>query len=961
MHLKKFIFNSFEGNTLLNHAKGQYKELLLNSEIQEVGYFSSPFSSIKDGLVDVEFEGRSIYDALGRANNDPLSLDVDYVQINEIPIEQGDYYLNGNATQASTIQLFSSNHQYGALQIPQGRFSLPISLKACDVLYCESQEETTIEDLCLTLNPTQEYPSEPKHSHINSVYVSQRNMINKEILLRGIPSDLYTIDIIDGRECLNIPSSNVSLLCTTRGKILQGAFKPNTRYTLKYVGRVVKGTQLLFRIVYIDGTVEYSDYTTGDGFLDYTKLTQSNKSIDYIEFFYNETSNISYIDLNSIMLYEGSSLEVYEPLEEKQELNITLRQNTQYKDTIEKFEDKFYHVQRVSENGDTLNSFIYTKLDYHEITTRELQTLITTDADNVRPNIKIRNTGYPVKLVSNNSYNIKCTSNEDVRCKINGEVITKNENNEFIYTTPNIINDNYIRFIGNGNVINPIVTLGEGHINLNTYYNGVKSVGRECKNICDHIEVVTGSLDRFSGDILVGGTYNNYITTSGYIKVNVDETYKASCQYGNTIIEASIFVFNEAKELIAYAMEGSCTIPENGKFVRISANLSGYTSDKANFKFMLNVGIDNLPYEDFYIRPKFKLDGVVDGIAVDTIQFELDAPLIGLYGNDVLRDKIMVKNDHLVVERVFKKLVINDTSYSSMVISQKDENPEIVRIAINQENDYTNLFNDIACVSDFLPASATSSNECFSILNTTSQIILLLHASRFESIDEQGVKSWLKNHPITIYYASKEKEYITLEYGLPNGEVYMLNSDNIQLRYEDDIIPRVNISILTNFDRLQYNIPKRLLSCKNIKDRMYWDEAKGYYCIEKKLNSFSITKDNVYSDYTQDDFLTVSYVRNAIMDGKDVIYDNINFLCYDKNVQLNLFPDFTKASIFVGWDNSYVVVRTNLTLEEYLNYIAKNPIRVVYELESYETIDLTQYNTRGGLIVPPIEEVERYD
>lgn len=150
-------------------------------------------------------------------------------------------------------------------------------------------------------------------------------------------------------------------------------------------------------------------------------------------------------------------------------------------------------------------------------------------------------------------------------------------------------------------------------------------------------------------------------------------------------------------------------------------------------------------------------------------------------------------------------------------------------------------------------------------------------------------------------------------------------------------------------NKITFALPHPLRKVKNYADRLYWDEDKGHYCIERKIQNAIIEK------FT--DSLGTLYINPVVSNANGIDYDR----CYGGNNYItskipacgwNGSPSKTNYGIGI-YSNGTIRCYTNRdyttgSLEE-VNSIIGDGIDFLATLTSPEIIDLPQYNEKKFL------------
>ena len=161
----------------------------------------------------------------------------------------------------------------------------------------------------------------------------------------------------------------------------------------------------------------------------------------------------------------------------------------------------------------------------------------------------------------------------------------------------------------------------------------------------------------------------------------------------------------------------------------------------------------------------------LDGSKVNGIKLYINEPLRGI--GDV-KDRLCIKNGKLMVERNIAERIVDDTTPINMSIT----NDEFTRFTVYHEGVRYPDHKLIKC-SGFPTRGDLLYAE--TILLNTDNIVFAIANARLKSIDVEGFKEWIKEHPQKVQFkVSTTYEEVTNEYGLPivfegyeNGIVYI--------------------------------------------------------------------------------------------------------------------------------------------------------------------------------------------
>ena len=164
-------------------------------------------------------------------------------------------------------------------------------------------------------------------------------------------------------------------------------------------------------------------------------------------------------------------------------------------------------------------------------------------------------------------------------------------------------------------------------------------------------------------------------------------------------------------------------------------------------------------------------------------------------------------------------------------------------------------------------------------------------------------------------------------------------------------------------------LPQPLRSVPNgICDRLYWDENKGHYCIEKRIGHRTLTGDDTWSNFsiTSNGFARAIKGDTDVINWKSHIYcdtlygvlEYSNFLNYRDYIDANNNP--IKECMVTGnpsnWAYMPAIRKERLATQDYNGFrqwFADNPTTVYYTLNKTEVINLPHLNRKLELPTCP--------
>ena len=177
---------------------------------------------------------------------------------------------------------------------------------------------------------------------------------------------------------------------------------------------------------------------------------------------------------------------------------------------------------------------------------------------------------------------------------------------------------------------------------------------------------------------------------------------------------------------------------------------------------------------------------------------------------------------------------------------------------------------------------------------------------------------------------------------------------------EGYILSLVDLTSDKNWEVLKFShnevyLPQPLHKVGDVKDRLYWDENKGHYCIEQNLTKtvFDGSDDEDWKEHyvngNEDKSKYCYYPRNIPVYPKFATTDNV-VLC-DKLTWRHAHnwgtPGVPIEDEFLINANEFCVFKSSIsTVSEFKEWISQNPITLIHPLETPNIIDLTEMNKK---------------
>ena len=206
----------------------------------------------------------------------------------------------------------------------------------------------------------------------------------------------------------------------------------------------------------------------------------------------------------------------------------------------------------------------------------------------------------------------------------------------------------------------------------------------------------------------------------------------------------------------------------------------------------------------------------------------------------------------------------------------------------------------------------------------------IISKSKLSSYDTDGVNKYLAKNPI----------------------IFVFNLGNKAPTIQHTLIP----STVETMQEPTFILPQPMRSVPNgICDRLYWDENKGYYCIEKRVG---IEVFDGVNNFNLD--IANGNVRNRFtLPLSNILFINNLVLYYYTNS--NIFPQIVFQDEYNGKQglalynngNEYFRYSSNITNAQFKQMLSDNPVNVYYALNKSEIIDLPHLNKKLTMPTQP--------
>lgn len=245
--------------------------------------------------------------------------------------------------------------------------------------------------------------------------------------------------------------------------------------------------------------------------------------------------------------------------------------------------------------------------------------------------------------------------------------------------------------------------------------------------------------------------------------------------------------------------------------------------------------------------------------------------------------------------------------------------------------------------SDRFPGNLRTNEEGIVVTNNGNYIKFAIKRSKLTSLDGKGLKQYFSENPITLYVGDVKN---------PQTVQHTLIPSTVGMMQEPTFI-----------------LPQPLRSVPNgICDRLYWDENKGHYCIEKRVEEITFDSSNsngwsVWINRTNHPRIAMwtNVNKKHVNFTTDVYCDKFPCKYLENSSSNNWHPYYetTQECVLGVYNNQGISVsinRTSLTSQDangFKEWVANNPFTVDYALATPEIIDLPHLNRKLELPTLP--------
>lgn len=464
-----------------------------------------------------------------------------------------------------------------------------------------------------------------------------------------------------------------------------------------------------------------------------------------------------------------------------------------------------------------------------------------------------------------------------------GNITTENGYNtrRLVLNTPNTIEDNILKFVGEGHTIKNVMLLKDGQVQELNYFDGVLNLGElqedgkykielksynkedeiyESENIIIEdtkgeevfeIEEIQGNTwqnhEDLSEIVSVGelqedGNYKvNVITTginligkipkpknghkiySRFIPIKPSTTYRFGFLFDGTITNGiSVYYYDENMKYIKeeYGTTNGnfhdTTSPSNAYYARTSLNSGYYSFDETKIKFVFT--------EDLTV------DSFIEALT-NEISFTLPQPLrrfYSIYGSKPIEysDKLYWDENkgHYCIEKNIDEFNTGNISYTGS-LNIPFPFPDNIKSSLGSYSDYPFI------ISGVKTSKWDGSHlEVFAVKRYSSDNYIRL-ATSLELTNEQ-VSEKLSNK--SCIYVMTSPEIIDLPH--LNQKIKVKAQAN-KTYIQTGNVSSTSVRAAIRYGRtLTFNLDEQLYKVDDVCDKLYWDETKGHFCIDKKIS-----------------------------------------------------------------------------------------------------------------------------
>lgn len=452
------------------------------------------------------------------------------------------------------------------------------------------------------------------------------------------------------------------------------------------------------------------------------------------------------------------------------------------------------------------------------------------------------------------------------------------EHHKVVVRTPSTLTTDKLDLSGEGVVVNDVMLFEGGSNEIRQeveYVEGIESIGKYTitKNKFPNNIVFTKDRTLLNDGTIYGGTTTDY-ATEDYILCNLDvnKVYSISSPF----TYKKVAFYDESKKFISIINTNTNTylngfsIPSNAKYYRVSVN----NSAGKEIKIQIEEGNTHTSYEEYFEGERYKID-ILSHNGQEKNCFTYD-----LFEKSTVSSSAgwSIFDLGLNMNGSFKLTVKNNSGYNGLIIKIADT-PSEISVNSGYQSSYSGNLKGKLCIAVYW--------------NTTGIFV-------GNGKGKTELSSLIKEGKLEIIIDSDDT--------------------NLNYYYEKDSTQ----SIL---------LPQPLNKIGDIKDKFYWDEDKGHYCIEQNFG------------YTQFDG-TESWGNNGTN-------YNLKITGKMKNSSCKIMTSCDLK--FFSLNNDYIYLPSS-AFGEGLNqtsklkkYLSDNKPYLYYQLEYSNIIDLPYLNKKYSL------------
>lgn len=421
-------------------------------------------------------------------------------------------------------------------------------------------------------------------------------------------------------------------------------------------------------------------------------------------------------------------------------------------------------------------------------------------------NMKVQNSGYNAIIKPSTLYTITLDTNKSGTIGMNlGGTKGTTTNNVATITTPATLTDDSLRIYGKGIKGSKVRILEGDKTNwIPSHFEGMKSSFED--KIQDDgtykMEILSKNRNLLEVEKLIDA--DNYIKgTYSSIKIplkpNTRYYYNFDFQPNN--IHRWVGVFSEPK-----SFKGSITKPLVWNEVKDGIK-SGYIQTDNSTEYYLSLYQPNVNYHtnDWYkelfttVCKNFVISEIeseyIDGLS-NKIQFSSIEPLRSVnLRNGYVKDKLILKDGKLVIERNCKKIVLDGTQVLSKHADQSKDGTSLFGTGdlTPERPSYHVECDSFGSSGNNLMTHTTFANvEGIGCWSTKKNFNIRIKTCRLKEDSNNGMMEYVRENPITIIYPTSEPTYEEIPFELQ--KIILEGYENGTLFFDTNIPPTSTIT-----------------------------------------------------------------------------------------------------------------------------------------------------------------------